>query len=151
MLPFVFFLLFLPFLSRFFFFMPFVCVFLCLCCIYCLFCCVCLSGTDIFDKEGWSTLSATKTLSICQSRLRRDKYNKKDSLRDQISKNPKSLTSLSKLKKKDWTKTYKPQTPLKSCYFVIVKNWTKLRNINNSSQFEQLNVQTPMTSWFVKL
>ena len=71
-----------------------------LCWINRLFCCVYSSETDIFDREGWSTWSATETLSMCQFRLRRDKYNKKDSFRDQISKTQCLWLDCQKLKKK---------------------------------------------------
>ena len=120
-----------------------VCLFR-LCWINRLFCCVYSSETDIFDREGWSTWSATETLSMCQFRLRRDKYNKKDSFRDQIFKTQSLWLHCQKLKK-NWTETYKPQNPLKSCHLSL-----KSKAIKYSSQIEQLNVQTPMTSWFVK-
>ena len=89
-----------------------VCLFR-LCWINRLFCCVYSSETDIFDREGWSTWSATETLSMCQFRLRRDKYNKKDSFRDQIFKTQSLWLHCQKLKK-NWTETYKPQNPLNS-------------------------------------
>ena len=119
----------------------YVCLFR-LCWINRLFCCVYSSETDIFDREGWSTWSATETLSMCPFRLRRDKYNKKDFFRDQISKTPSLGLNCQKLKKR---LNRDLQTP-KSSENLQFKLF--LKAIKYLSQIEQLNVQTLMTFWF---
>ncbi len=116
-----------------------VCLFR-LCWINRLFCCVYLSETDIFDREGWSTWSATETLSMCQFRLRRDKYNKKDSFRDQISKTQSLWLHCQKIKKTE-QRFSNPKILLNSYHLSL-----KSKAIKYSSQIEHLNVQTPMTS-----